>query len=118
MTTDATIHTWAELEPDHPMPLIDRTLLRGEHAMIARLTLHKGFRVDPHSHAIEQFVVVLSGRVRFTLGEPGAERVEELVGGQVLLVPPDVRHGAEANETSELLDVFSPPSDKTGVDGG
>ena len=40
MTTDATIHTWSEIEADHPMPLIDRTLLRGEHAMITRLTLH------------------------------------------------------------------------------
>ena len=61
---------------------------------------------------------MLSGRVRFTLGEPGSERTVELVGGQVLLVPPNVRHGAEAIETSELLDVFSPPSDTTGVDAG
>jgi quercetin dioxygenase-like cupin family protein len=115
---DATVHTWAAMAGDRPMPLVDRRLLRGEHAMVARLTLHEGCVVEPHTHENEQFAVVLSGRVRFTLGDAGAERVEELVGGQVLQVPGHVRHGAEALETSELLDVFSPVSETTGVDGG
>lgn len=38
--------------------------------------------------------------------------------GQVLELLVNVRHGAEALETTVILDVFSPPSEKTGVDEG
>jgi quercetin dioxygenase-like cupin family protein len=117
MTAEATVHTWQAIAPDHPMPRIDRRLLRGQHAMLSHVTLHRGFKVEPHAHPNEQFAVVLSGRIRFTLGEPAASPHEvELVGGQVLQIPPNVRHGAEAIETTVILDVFSPPSAKTGVD--
>jgi len=100
------------------MPRIDRRLVRGEHAMLSHVTLHEGFRVEPHAHENEQFAVVLSGRIRFTLGEPGSERSVELVGGQMLHLPPNARHGAEALETTVIVDVFSPPSETTGVDAG
>ena len=118
----ARVLTIDELEMDRPMALIDRRRIVGAHAMISHVTLHEGFTVEPHAHENEQFAVVLSGRVRFSLGEAGSaddpERVVELVGGQVLHLPPWARHGAEAVETSVILDVFSPPSEKTGVDAG
>jgi len=115
---DATVHTWESMPVDRPMALIDRRRVMGERAMISQVTLHAGFVVEPHAHGNEQFAVVLSGRIRFTLGEAGAERTAELVGGQVLELPANVRHGAEAIETTVILDVFSPPSEKTGVDAG
>ena len=115
---DAVVHTWDSLAVDQPMALIDRRRVMGAQAMISHVTLHAGFVVEPHAHANEQFAVVLSGRVRFTLGEEGSQRDVEVVGGQVLQLPAHVRHGAEAIETSVILDVFSPPSEKTGVDAG
>lgn len=113
---DAIAVRWDDLETDHPMPLIDRQRIVGAQAMISRVTLHKGFKLEAHSHANEQFACVVSGKVRFTLDEGGGVRTVTVEGGGVLHLPAHVPHGAEALETSVVLDVFSPPSAATGVD--
>ena len=112
----AAVWRWEELPVDHPMPRIDRRRVIGSQAMLSHVTLHAGFVVPPHQHENEQFAVVLSGRMRFTLGPPNAERVVDVGAGEALHLPPNERHGAEAIETSVVLDVFSPPSTTTGVD--
>ena len=119
MAGEAVVHDWAELAVDRPMPLIERQRIIGERAMISRVLLAKGFAVGTHRHDNEQFAIVLSGRIRFTLGpaEDPEQRVETLTGGQTLRIPAGAPHGAEALEETLILDVFSPPSEKTGVDG-
>lgn len=109
--------SWQELPIDHPAPNIGRRRVIGEQCMISHVTLQKGFIVPVHRHANEQFAVVLSGKMRFTLPQAtGADSVWELGAGEALHLPPDVPHGAEAIETSVVLDIFSPPSETTGVD--
>ena len=112
------MYTWSELAADQPMPLIDRQRIIGEQMMISRVVLHKGFRVATHSHANEQFAIVLSGRVTFGIGAEGSpERYETtLTGGQVIHLPANVPHSAAAIEETLILDLFSPPSATTGVD--
>lgn len=112
------IHAWDDLPVDHPTAKIDRRRVVGRQAMIAHVLLHRGFRVESHRHEQEQFAVVVSGRVRFGLGEPGTDDYSEHVveGGSVLHLPSNLPHSAEALEDSLVLDVFSPPSEKTGVD--
>ncbi|MGK0264015.1 MAG: quercetin dioxygenase-like cupin family protein, partial [Planctomycetota bacterium] len=39
-----------------------------------------------------------------------------LAAGDVLHLPGFAPHGAEALETTVLLDIFSPPSESTGID--
>jgi len=67
----ALIHTWADLPVDHPTAKIDRRRVVGSRMMVSHVVLHRGFRVASHRHPQEQFALVLSGRVRFGLGEPG-----------------------------------------------
>jgi len=121
MTTALTslVHRWEDLPQDHPLDKIDRRRIMGEQVMLSEVFLHEGFRVASHAHANEQFAVVLSGRVRFGLGEPGSAEYEEIetVGGEVLHLPSNLPHSAEALEDSRLIDIFSPPSETTGVDG-
>lgn len=114
----AKVYAWADRPIDRPMPLIDRRRIIGEQMMLSQVTLHKGFKVVTHSHANEQFAVVLSGRVRFGIGaEDSPERRETtLTGGQVIHLPANVPHSAEALEETLILDLFSPPSATTGVD--
>ena len=76
----------------------------------------EGFEVAVHAHANEQFVVCLEGETEFTLEEPGGTRTVTVTGGQVLELPPNVPHGARAIRRTVILDCFSPPSEKTGVD--
>lgn len=114
----ARIVSFSGLPIDRPMPLIDRQRIIGERMMVSRVLLHKGFRVERHRHENEQISIVLTGRVRFLLGEPGSpgQYEEELVAGQTIVLPSNVPHGAHALEDSLLLDLFSPPSEKTGID--
>lgn len=108
---------WSDLPVDHPAPLIDRRRLLGEHCMISHVTLHKGFVVPMHHHPNEQFAVVVSGLMRFTLpAASGPDRILDLGPGEVLHLPPNIPHQAQALETSIVLDIFSPPSERTGVD--
>lgn len=112
------IITFADLPTDSPMPLIKRQRIIADKMMLSRVLLHKGFRVERHRHDNEQISLVLSGRVSFLLGEPGTadEHETQLTAGQAIVLPPNVPHGAEALEDSLLLDLFSPPSEKTGID--
>lgn len=94
------------------MPLLERRRVLGEQCMISHVTLRKGCVVPSHSHANEQMVCVLSGRLRFTL----ASGTTDIAAGQVLHLPAHAPHGVEAIEDSVVLDVFAPPSATTGID--
>ncbi len=110
-----TLHTLSDLPTDQPMPLIDRRRILGERMMISEVVLHPGFEVASHSHENEQFVVMLEGRVEFTIGGEGGEKVI-VEAGQVLELPPNLPHACRALERCRILDLFSPVSEKTGVD--
>jgi quercetin dioxygenase-like cupin family protein len=87
-------------------PLIDRQFVYGERAMLARLTLRKGAIVPRHSHENEQITYILEGALRFTMGDG---RVITVGAGQVLVIPSNMPHQAEAVEDTIDLDIFTPP---------
>ena len=108
---------WSELASDDPLPLVRRKRVVGSEAMLSRFELGAGCEVPGHSHENEQFACVLSGSVRFVVGKEGAEEELVLGAGEVLHLPPNVPHSTFAREDSVVLDVFAPPSERTGVDG-
>jgi quercetin dioxygenase-like cupin family protein len=112
----AVSYEWGDLEVEHPAELASRRRIVGERMMVSRFVLEPGFHMDPHTHHNEQISIVLEGRLRFAIGEGDGSREEVLVGGQALAIPPFVPHGATALERTTVLDLFSPPSEKTGVD--
>mgnify|MGYP002261256517 FL=1 len=100
------------------MPLLERRRIIGEQVMVSHVTLKKGCFVPTHAHANEQMTCVLTGRLRFTLGdESSSNRETVMVGsGEVIHLPSSVPHAAEAIEETAVLDIFSPPSATTGID--
>lgn len=110
---DAVSCSWDDLPLDAPMELLERRRIIGSDAMIWHITLHEGCKVPVHAHANEQFACVLSGKVRFTLKDG---EVRDLGAGEVLHLPGHSPHGAEALATAVVLDIFSPPSETTGID--
>lgn len=116
----AKAHRWEELAADSPMAMLTRRRVIGSQAMVSHVTLQRGCEVPVHAHANEQFVCVLSGRLRFHLPawEGVAARDVEVGAGGVLHLPAHVPHGATALEDAVVLDVFSPPSAMTGIDRG
>jgi quercetin dioxygenase-like cupin family protein len=111
-------YRWDDLEIDRPMDKIERRRIIGEHAMLSEILLHAGCVVPTHAHPNEQFACVMSGQVRFGIGaEDDPDRRTVVMGaGEGFHVPPNVPHSAEAIEESRVLDVFSPTSERTGVD--
>ena len=89
-------------------PLISRSLITGERAMLAHVYLKKGAIVPMHSHDNEQITYVLEGALKFRIGDGGPE---DLIvrAGEVLHLPSNVPHEAEALEDTVDVDVFTPP---------
>ena len=116
--TNARVYRWADLPTDKPMPLIQRRRIIGQNMMISQVLLKEGFVVPSHVHENEQFACVVRGRIRFGIGAEGSPEHQEveLTGGEVLHLPANVPHSAEALAETLILDLFSPPSEKTGID--
>lgn len=114
---DELAYSWGEVEADNPVPLLQRQKILGEQMLLARVQLEKGCHVALHSHESEQIAIVVSGKVRWTLGAEGSpERRElEMVGGQVLRLPSNFPHGVDALEDTLIMDVLAPPG-AMGVD--
>ena len=101
----ATLHRWAEIEPEAMNPLLTRQFVSGEKGMAARIMLKKGCLVPQHSHPNEQIAMILSGALEFDLsGEKVIVRT-----GEILVIPSGVPHSALALEDTEDIDFFSPP---------
>ena len=114
----STLYRWDDLPVDHPMPTLSRRRVIGECMMISEVILEKGCVVATHAHENEQIACVISGRLRFSVGEEGSKDRREIVmtGGEVLHLPSNVPHAAEALEETVVWDLFSPTSEGTGID--
>jgi quercetin dioxygenase-like cupin family protein len=103
-----TWYRWDELPREQLSPLLDRRLITGERMMLAHVYLKQGCVVPKHSHENEQLTYILEGALRFWIGEDEAETVV-VSAGEVLHIPSNVPHKAEALEDTLDVDVFSPP---------
>jgi len=97
--------SWDAVELEILNPLLHRQLIVGQEIMLARILLKKGCVVPWHSHANEQVSSIFEGALKFWIA--GKEIV---VGpGEVLTIPPNMPHKAEALEDTVAIDVFNPP---------
>ena len=106
--SEATHYRWDDLRLEELNPQIRRRLISGERLMVAHVYLDKGCVVPQHSHENEQLTYILEGGLRFWLGEDESE-VVDVMAGEVLHLPPNLPHKAEALEDTLDVDVFSPP---------
>jgi quercetin dioxygenase-like cupin family protein len=104
--------SWEDVRLEELTPLISRRLISSERMMLAHVYLKKGAIVPAHDHHNEQFTYILSGALRFWIGEhadaPG-DVYTDVHAGEVLVIPSHVRHRAEALEDTLDVDVFNPP---------
>jgi quercetin dioxygenase-like cupin family protein len=103
-----TFFRWDDMPWETVTDTIKRRLITGDRMMLAQVWLDKGAIVPRHSHENEQLTYIVSGALRFWIGEDEAEEV--VVGaGEVLHIPSHVPHKAEALEDTLDVDIFSPP---------
>ena len=103
-----TFYRWDEMPKEQVSAMLDRRLITGDRIMLAHVYLKKGCIVPRHQHENEQITYILDGALRFWIGED--EKQEMVVrAGEVLHIPSQVWHKAEALEDTLDVDVFSPP---------
>jgi quercetin dioxygenase-like cupin family protein len=95
---------WEKYETEKLSPVITRNMASGEDATIARVLIARGGIVPRHSHRSEQYTMVLSGALKFFFDD-GETVVHP---GEILLIPADVPHSAEALEDTVDIDFFAP----------
>lgn len=94
-----------DMPVEHLNPLIDRQFVAGDRSMLARIILRKGSIVPMHSHDNEQITYVLEGALKFVI--EGKELIVR--SGDILVIPSNLPHSAEALEDTVDLDIFCPP---------
>ena len=107
-TRSATFFRWDDMPKEQVNDLLARRLITGDRMMLAHVYLKKGCIVPQHHHDNEQLTYVLEGALHFWLGEDGAEEVT-VRAGEVLVLPSNLPHKAEALEDTLDVDVFCPP---------
>jgi unsaturated pyranuronate lyase len=106
--SEVTFYRWNDMPKERVNDTLDRRLVTGDRIMLAHVYLKKGCIVPRHQHDNEQMTYILQGALHFWIGEAGAEELT-LRAGEVLHIPSNVWHKAEAVEDTLDVDVFSPP---------
>jgi quercetin dioxygenase-like cupin family protein len=96
---------WHTIPLEELNPLLQRQFVVGQELMLARVVIKKSCIVPEHSHHNEQVTYVLDGALKFWID--GREIVVR--AGEVLCIPADMPHQAEALDDTVELDVFTPP---------
>src|SRR5262249_55841528 len=96
-TLKSVTHTrWDDLPRDEVNATFGRKLVSGEQITMAQVFLAPGGGAPKHQHENEQFSYVVQGTLRFWIGED--EKVIDVKAGEVLQIPANVPHRAEAQD--------------------
>ena len=90
------------------MPGVFRRVLScGDEVMVVQFRIQAGAEVPPHTHPHEQTGHVVTGRMRFRIGD----EARELGPGEGYSVPGGVLHGAVGITDTIAIDSFHPVRD-------
>jgi quercetin dioxygenase-like cupin family protein len=108
MPSQVQFYRWDAMPLENVTEQLDRRIITGDRMMLTHVYLKKGCVVPQHSHDNEQLTYILDGALKFWIGDEGEE---ELIvrSGEVLVIPSNVKHKAEALEDTLDVDVFCPP---------
>jgi len=95
---------WDEIPAERVNDHFVRKLAWDGKMMVARTEVEKGYVVPAHSHPNEQITWVMSGTWRFTL----EGKTLDVGPNEMISIPSNVVHSAEAVETVVAYDIFTP----------
>lgn len=101
---------WDDIPMETVNPMMRRQIITGELMTVARIYLKDGFLVPMHSHHNEQITQVISGHLKFRLGEDGEQTID--VGpGQAIVIPANLPHEALVVGNVVEMDMWAPRRD-------
>jgi quercetin dioxygenase-like cupin family protein len=101
-------YRWDDMPKEDLNRGLARRLVTGDQVMLAHVYFTKGTEVPRHRHHNEQITYILEGALRFWIGGEESEPID-IRAGEVLHIPSNVPHKAEALEDTLDVDIFSPP---------
>ena len=104
----ARLYRWDDLPKEMLKPDLGRRLISTDRMMIAHVYLDEGCVVPMHSHENEQLTYILEGCLKFWIGDDESQELF-VRAGEVLHIPSNVFHKAEAIEDTLDVDIFDPP---------
>jgi quercetin dioxygenase-like cupin family protein len=106
--TRAVHYRWEDQPSEAMKGTITRKIITSTKIMLGEVRFKKGDIVPRHAHVNEQFTYVVEGVLKFWFGED--DRDEMVVGpGEVVIIPSNLLHRAEAIEDTIEFDIFNPP---------
>jgi len=105
---EAIRYRWEDIPKEALKPDLARRLISTDRMMLAQVFLEKGCVVPKHAHENEQLTYILEGVLRFWLGEDESN-VIDVAAGEVLHIPSNLPHKAEALDATLDVDIFCPP---------
>ena len=96
--------SWKTIETEKLNEKLSRQMISGESATVSQLFLKRGAVVPRHSHINEQYSWILSGSLKFVFDD----REITVGAGEILLIPANAPHSAEALEDTVDVDIFVP----------
>lgn len=106
--SEVTKYRWEDMPKEQLSDSLERRLITGDKMMLAHVYLKKGCIVPLHQHHNEQITYILEGALRFWIGSEDAEPIV-VSAGEVLHIPSNIPHKAEAIVDTLDVDIFSPP---------
>jgi quercetin dioxygenase-like cupin family protein len=84
---------------------VERRFISGARTTVGQIWLARGAKVPTHTHESEQVSYIVEGALRFVLGDDPPVVVR---GGEILVIPSNMAHSAEALEDTYDIDLFAP----------
>ena len=101
---------WDQIPMETVNPMMQRQIITGELMTVAKIYFKDGFLVPMHSHHNEQITQVISGLLRFRIGEDSEQTID--VGpGQTIVIPANVPHEALVVGDVVEMDTWAPRRD-------
>ena len=96
--------SWTQVANEQLTPLLERRLVNGQALSVASVLLRKGCPVPEHRHVHEQITLVTSGALAFKF----PEQTFTVRAGEMVCIPSNLPHSAEAVEDTTVIDIFTP----------
>ena len=102
MTYPDFIAAFPSLDLPFPDDVVQSSVIRSDHGLVAFFTFLKDMELPPHAHGA-QWGTVVSGEIEFTIG--GVTKTFR--AGDSYSIPAGVEHGALIKAGTHVIDVFA-----------
>ncbi|MBI3404004.1 MAG: cupin domain-containing protein [Acidobacteria bacterium] len=96
--------SWEKVDREQMGPAIVRQMINGANLTVAQFSLTRGAIVPRHFHINEQITYVVKGTLKLTFDSGNVV----LHSGEVIVIPANEAHAAEAVQDCQVLDGFAP----------